>query len=207
MDDRYDDERDRQTPPERYGGYRREPASYAAHERGLLDRATDEVRSWFGDDEAERRRDVDARRDRERDRRSMTSSPRARAASEDEWGWRTSPYAYGAGSFDWITPGPYTGRGPRGYRRSDERIREDVCEQLSEHGHLDASDIEVTASDGEVTLAGTVDSRRSKRLAEDLADSVSGVSQVNNTLRVVERSGEPTQPYSRWPAEHDARAA
>ena len=78
----------------------------------------------------------------------------------------------------------HRGRGPRGYTRSDERIREDVSDRLTENPVLDASDIEVAVAGGEVTLAGSVDSRYSKRLAEDLADDVSGVKHVQNNLRV-----------------------
>jgi CBS domain-containing protein len=37
-------------------------------DRGLIERAGDEVRSWFGDEEAERRRRTDYRRDLQRDR-------------------------------------------------------------------------------------------------------------------------------------------
>lgn len=37
-------------------------------ERGFFERAGDEISSWFGDEEAERRREADERRDRERDR-------------------------------------------------------------------------------------------------------------------------------------------
>jgi hypothetical protein len=78
----------------------------------------------------------------------------------------------------------HRGRGPRGYTRSDERIREDVSDRLADNPILDASDIEVMVSGGEVTLSGSVDSRYSKRLAEDLADEVSGVNHVQNNLRV-----------------------
>ena len=79
--------------------------------------------------------------------------------------------------------GAYRGLGPRGYRRSDERIREDVNDQLTEDPHLDASDIEVHVMDGEVTLNGQVRSRADKRRAEDIADRVSGVHHVQNNLR------------------------
>lgn len=44
------------------GGPRREPG-YDYEDRGFLSRAGDEVRSWFGDDEAERRRELDQRYD------------------------------------------------------------------------------------------------------------------------------------------------
>lgn len=44
-----------------FGGpdYRRAPDDYDPEERGFFDRAGDEVRSWFGDEEAERRREYD----------------------------------------------------------------------------------------------------------------------------------------------------
>jgi hypothetical protein len=81
-------------------------------------------------------------------------------------------------------PGPHRGRGPKGYRRSDERIREEVGERLTEDPHVDASEIEVAVGDGEVTLSGTVNTRFEKRHAEDLSEAVSGVSHVQNNLRV-----------------------
>ena len=84
----------------------------------------------------------------------------------------------------WLVPGPYSGRGPRNYRRSDERIKEDVCERLTYYGQLDASNIEVEVENSEVILKGTVDSRHSKRMAEDIAESVSGVRDVHNQLRI-----------------------
>jgi hypothetical protein len=81
-------------------------------------------------------------------------------------------------------PGPYFGRGPRGYQRSDDRIREDVCERLTDDSQLDASDIEVKVENAEVTLVGTVDSRQAKRMAEETAESVPWVKQVHSQLRV-----------------------
>jgi hypothetical protein len=84
----------------------------------------------------------------------------------------------------WEMAGPFTGRGPRGYQRSDDRIREDVCERLTQHGQIDASDIEVQVDSGVVTLTGTVDQRKTKRMAEDLVESVSGVKDVHNQIRV-----------------------
>ena len=114
-----------------------------ADDRGWFDRASDEVSSWFGDEDAERRRRMDAARDRN-----------------------------------------YRGRGPKGYRRSDERIKEDVNDRLTDHPYLDAGDIVVSVKESEVTLSGTVDDRTDKRVAEDVAESVSGVTNVQNNLRV-----------------------
>jgi osmotically-inducible protein OsmY len=76
------------------------------------------------------------------------------------------------------------GRGPRGYRRSDERIREDVCDVLTDDANVDATEIEVTVKEGEVTLTGSVASRDQKRRAESLAERVSGVRDVHNSVRV-----------------------
>lgn len=80
--------------------------------------------------------------------------------------------------------GPHRGKGPAGYRRSDERIRELVCESLTDDDEIDALDIAVSVTGGEVTLSGTVDDRRAKRAAEDCAYSVTGVRDVQNRLRV-----------------------
>jgi BON domain len=103
--------------------------------------------------------------------------------------WQNS-YRGSAGGADYAPPesdtaaGQFRGRGPRGYRRSDERIREDACECLTQDDRLDASNIEVTVKDCEVTLSGSVNSRDEKRRAEDLIERLSGVKDVNNSLRV-----------------------
>ena len=120
--------------------------------RGWWDRAADEVLSWFGDEDAERRRRIDELRE-------------ARG--------------YGAGKF--------RGRGPKNYRRSDERIHEEINDRLTDNEWLDASDVDVSVNSGIVILTGTVDSRYAKRLAEDIADSVSGVINVQNNLLVENR--------------------
>lgn len=93
---------------------------------------------------------------------------------QSEWGG-----SYAGGSRE-----SFSGRGPKGYRRSDDRIREAVSDRLTDDHSLDASEIEVEVKDGEVTLKGTVSDRQQKRLAEDLAESCSGVSDVTNNIRV-----------------------
>lgn len=85
--------------------------------------------------------------------------------------------------------GGFAGRGPKGYQRSDERLRDEVSDRLMEHDQLDASDIEVQVKDGEVMLTGTVADRWMKRLAEDVAEQVMGVRDVMNQIRVRD---EPT---------------
>jgi hypothetical protein len=107
------------------------------------------------------------------------------------------PYGYARQERIWDRmKGALAGRGPKGYRRSDERIREDVCDLMVAHPDLDASDIEVEVKDSEVILSGTVDDRWSKRLAEDLADDVSGVRDVHNRLRVRPEGNMPSTPMN-----------
>jgi hypothetical protein len=77
----------------------------------------------------------------------------------------------------------HAGKGPKGYVRSDERIREDVCDRLSDDDEVDASEVSVSVKEGEVVLEGTVADRYSKHRAEDIAESVSGVRDVSNHLR------------------------
>jgi osmotically-inducible protein OsmY len=90
----------------------------------------------------------------------------------------------------WSAPGPHYGRGPKGYQRSNERIQEDLCERMTHHGHLNAEDIEIDVNNGQIILKGTVDSRQAKRLAEDIAESVTGVSQVINQLQIKQQGEE-----------------
>jgi len=233
-------------------------------DRGVIDRAGDEVRSWFGDDDAARRRRIDEARSEHHDRdwsdRAASSGERAWERTRDtvrdmtdrdrdgrrgiaEWNdndpsWdrsRESRPSYGGGystdthnvnrerndywtrerSFgdpgryatadpyaapsapqtyanwqnspsgarrDW--QGSYTGRGPRGYQRGDERIREDVCDRLTDDPRIDAADVEVQVARGEVTLTGSVRTREEKRFTEDLVERITGVREVNNSLKV-----------------------
>ena len=81
----------------------------------------------------------------------------------------------------------HRGRGPKNWRRSDERIREMVNERLTDHDDVDATDIEVAVQDAEVTLTGVVSSRHEKRIAEDVAWSCGGVHDVHNRLTVGDR--------------------
>jgi hypothetical protein len=80
--------------------------------------------------------------------------------------------------------GGFAGRGPKDYKRTDERVREDVCDRLSQDDEVDASDISVRVENGEVTLEGTTETRRQKHRAEEIAADVAGVSDVHNNVRV-----------------------
>jgi osmotically-inducible protein OsmY len=102
------------------------------------------------------------------------------------WGWNQPSGASGDRARQ---VGQFAGRGPKGYQRSDERIREDVSDRLMEHPEIDASDVEVKVKNRVVTLTGTVDDRYAKRLAEDIAETVMGVSDVMNQLGVEGQTG------------------
>lgn len=110
--------------------------------RDWWDRTKDEVSSWFGDEDAERRRRMDE------------------------------------------VSGPHRGKGPKDYQRSEDRIREDVCDRLSDDDRVDASGIQVQIQNNEVILSGTVRSKEEKRRAEDVVESISGVRNVENRLRI-----------------------
>lgn len=96
---------------------------------------------------------------------------------------------HGSGIVTSPLPTSYRGRGPRNYVRSDARIREHVCDALTEQDSVDASDIEVEVEDANVTLKGSVPEREMKRLAEATAEACRGVQHVTNLLRVRSRIG------------------
>lgn len=87
--------------------------------------------------------------------------------------------------------GAFTSRGPRGYRRSDSSIREDITECLTRDGQIDAGRIQITVEDGEVTLTGTILTREEKRLAEIAAEQCAGVKAIWNELRVHQPDSSP----------------
>ena len=82
----------------------------------------------------------------------------------------------------------FRGRGPKGYTRPDERIKEEICERLTRHPEIDASDIEIEARQGVITLTGSVDHRSLKHLVEDLVENVSGVKDIENRIAVKSQS-------------------
>ncbi|QDK39719.1 hypothetical protein DOE51_08970 [Bdellovibrio sp. NC01] len=103
-------------------------------------------------------------------------------SSDTEEGYGRDWNAYDS---DRITTGPnYAGRGPKGFTRSDERIKEEINDALMRHAGIDASEIEVDVKDGVVTLTGTVPERRMKHMAEDISEKSFSVKDVTNNIRV-----------------------
>ncbi len=117
------------------------------------------------------------------DIRSPGGVPHRRATPEG-FGFAAPPnYSLGAWA-DVQRGGHFFGRGPKGYRRSDERIKEEISDRLMAHPDIDASDVEVQVANGIVTLTGTVEDRHEKRLTEYVAEDALGVDDVNNQLKV-----------------------
>lgn len=134
--------------------------------RGYDDRySSDYARGRYSDDNDER---YASRREPNRERESDRYRQRVEGQSR-------SSYASG---------GQHRGKGPKGYTRSDERIKEDVSDALMEDAELDASDIEVTVKKGEVTLQGQVGNRQDKRRAEECAEMCAGVVDVQNNIKI-----------------------
>jgi len=216
------------------------------HERGWLERGGEEVRTWLGDKDAEKRRIIDESESFNRDRfgrydyqqnrlpvgtsrsgmmnefdmygrplQTARMMPTGRLHPDDLYdlqlrlqygqnlGWqhgnrlvnrqideletlaRLGEQSLNPRSIKGYTNDySHTGRGPKGFQRTDERIREEAHEWLTRHPEIDATDVEIEVKDGEVTLTGIVDSRCSKRLAEDLVENIFGVKQVHNQIRV-----------------------
>ena len=78
----------------------------------------------------------------------------------------------------------FSGKGPKNYHRSSERIMEDINDRLTNDPRLDASHIEVQLSNDDIILSGFAPDRTSKRRACDIAESVPGVKNVENRIRV-----------------------
>jgi hypothetical protein len=78
----------------------------------------------------------------------------------------------------------FFGKGPKGWKRSDERIKDEVCEALNDSYSVDASEIEVNVKEGHVILTGTIEGRDAKREVEHLVDGIRGVEDVQNNLKL-----------------------
>jgi osmotically-inducible protein OsmY len=97
--------------------------------------------------------------------------------------------AAGQGGYETYGQGAYAGsqrarRGPKGYKRSDERLKEDISERLMNNAYIDAAEVTVDVQNGKVTLEGTVPERRMKHQIEDLVDNCPGVQDIENRVRV-----------------------
>jgi hypothetical protein len=83
------------------------------------------------------------------------------------------------------------GKGPKGWRRSDEKIWEDVCEALTHNPVIDASSMEVAVNEGIVSVKGTSETRHVKKLVERLIEDINGVVDIRNELTLTQSDQRP----------------
>jgi osmotically-inducible protein OsmY len=79
---------------------------------------------------------------------------------------------------------------PRNYKRSDERIQEDLCDRLYHCHELDVGEVGIEVKGGIVTLTGGVPYRWMKHRIEDLAAQCMGVADVENRIQVRRDAGK-----------------
>ena len=121
----------------------------------------------------------------------MTSGQAEAAAPELHDGSQAAVTSAGAdsaaagteGAELWRVPGPFSGLGPQGRNGASGPLGE-VYERLTQHGHVDATHVEVTLEGDRVRLGGSVDSESTKRLALAAVRSVPGVAAVEDVLEV-----------------------
>ena len=83
----------------------------------------------------------------------------------------------------WLEPGLYSGFGPS-YDSAGDPVGQEVASRLTQHGQVDASNIEITVENGDVLLEGTVADEETKRLVGEAVQTVTGVNQIENMLQV-----------------------
>lgn len=163
---RFTDGYERPSPGRDYG---RQPQGYDYEDRGFFDRAGDEIRSWFGDEEAERRRNLDARYEGHDDRdgndhRRYGASAHGR--DEDYHQWRR-------GQIDALDRDYHEYRNENrskfetefGNWRTERQGQRSALSRVEEH-------MEVIGSDGE--HIGTVDAVRGDRILLTRNDPAAG---------------------------------
>jgi hypothetical protein len=108
--------------------------------------------------------------------------------SPSQWSrmqWRAAgAQFYPGGAYEQLSELSHRGRGPKGYKRTDDLLKEIICEQLTDDPFIDARDVSVEIENSEVTLHGSVPERRQKYAIEDLVADVAGVNEIHNHLSV-----------------------
>jgi hypothetical protein len=150
-----DDDNRRSGPRGDNRGYGRQPRGYDYDDRGFIARAGDEVRSWFGDDDAERRREADARSYRHPGDRS--SGNRSSSTHDDHYhNWRSTQIAALDRDYD-----EYRNENRTKFEnefsswRTERQGQRSSLSQVTEH-------MEVVGSDG--SHVGTVDKVKGDRI-------------------------------------------
>ncbi|KQS04472.1 hypothetical protein ASG11_09605 [Sphingomonas sp. Leaf357] len=163
--DYYRPERNPGQHRDRQQGYGRQPQGYDYDDRGFFARAGDEVRSWFGDDEAERRRDLDARYD-ERAYGQSGYGQSAYGRDDDYHQWRKGQIdALDRDYHEYRQENRTKFENEFGSWRTERQTQRGSLSQVREHQ-------EVVGSDGE--HIGTVDKVRGDRILLTKSDADAG---------------------------------
>jgi CBS domain-containing protein len=184
-----DDRRDQERGAARYGEGRSLRGEWGGHGSSGLDYRVDADRGRgygaYGSIEREsqgRERGVEWNRPDD-DRLPIRGSSGRRGSGEwGNQGYGVAPHLLLGGGPD--DEADRRNRGPKGWKRSDERIHEDVCERLMGESGVDPSDVSVQVANGVVTLTGTVPTRQMKYRIEELADRCVGVQELDNRIRI-----------------------
>jgi len=164
---RSDYDRDQGRGGDRSGGrdYGRQPQGYDYQDRGFMARAGDEVRSWFGDEDAERRREYDQRYD-ERHYGQAGGSSNAYGRDDDYHSWRkTQMDALDRDYHEYRQENAKKFENEFGTWRTGRQTQRDSLTKVAEH-------MEVVGSDG--AHVGTVDKVRGDRIILTKNDTDAG---------------------------------
>lgn len=102
---------------------------------------------------------------------------------------RDADLARGAAGTSWNTGlNDHQGKGPKGWKLTDERLKERVNEVLLHSHDVDPSELEVLVQDRVVTLRGKIKSKGMRTVAEDLVLSIPGVEDVFSQLKISDTS-------------------
>ena len=142
--------------------------------------------------------------DREQRARMYAERPHGVGGFESNYGTaRTEPRRVDTPAYE--SPGEsavresHRGKGPKGYERSDARVRELICEALTQHSRIDARDVEVSAANGEVSLSGSVVDRWTKFAIEELAERYVQGDRIRNAIKVSRRNDTTGWTDEEWP--------
>jgi osmotically-inducible protein OsmY len=142
--------------------------------------------------------------DREQRAHSYAERPHGVGGFESNYGTaRSEPRRVDAPEYENPIESPiresHRGKGPKGYARSDARVRELICEALTQHPRIDVSDVEVSVANGEVSLSGSVVDRWTKFAIEELAERYVQGDRIHNAVKVSRRNDTTGWTDEEWP--------
>ncbi len=79
----------------------------------------------------------------------------------------------------------YYGFGPKGYKRSDQKLKDEASLLLNQDPILDSSNINIEVFNNVIYLRGFVDSRKDKKRAELLIEDIFGIEDIQNQLKIM----------------------